>query len=72
MAAHMHPDFHLLLPDALREPLGWDAAEEGTGEDAVATSTKAKAKPSKEIRVEAVRIGHRVGPEDLVARCAPR
>lgn len=55
MAAHMHPDFHLLLPDALREPMGWDAAEEGTGGDAVATSTKAKAKPSKEIRVEAVR-----------------
>lgn len=55
MAAHMHPDFHLLLPDALREPLGWDAAEEGSDGDAAAKSSKAKAKPSKEIRVEAVR-----------------
>ena len=55
MAAHMHPDFHLLLPDDLREALGWDAAEEGTEGDGVAKSSKTKAKPSKEIRVEAVR-----------------
>jgi DNA polymerase-3 subunit delta' len=53
MAAHMHPDFHLLLPDALRERLGWSAAEEGA-EDA--GSGKVKAKPSKEIRVDAVRM----------------
>jgi DNA polymerase III subunit delta' len=52
MAAHMHPDFHLLLPEALRETLGWGAAEEG-GEGAGAG--KPKAKPSKEIRVDAVR-----------------
>ena len=52
MSAHGHPDFHLLLPEALREPLGWaaaDDAEEG------GKSKAAKAKPSKEIRVEAVR-----------------
>ncbi|MDP1693182.1 MAG: DNA polymerase III subunit delta' [Burkholderiaceae bacterium] len=48
MAAHMHPDFYLLLPDALREPLGWHGAdEEGV--------SAGKAKPSKEIRVEQVR-----------------
>jgi len=52
MAAQAHPDFHLLLPDALREPLGWGAAEEG---DDGGKSAKGKAKPSKDIRVEAVR-----------------
>ena len=57
MAAHMHPDFHLLLPEVLREPLGWGALEEGgEGGDGEATGKgKSKAKPSKEIRVEAVR-----------------
>jgi len=55
MASHMHPDFHLLLPEALREPLGWGAAEEGAEGDTGSRSGKAKAKPSKEIRVEAVR-----------------
>lgn len=48
--AHAHPDLLVMLPEALRERLGWSAAavEEG-GEKA------SKAKPSKEIRVEAVR-----------------
>jgi DNA polymerase-3 subunit delta' len=50
-AARAHPDFLLLIPDALREALGWqpqaDAAGEGDG--------KRKAKPSREIRVDAVR-----------------
>jgi DNA polymerase-3 subunit delta' len=55
MAAHMHPDFHLLLPDLLREPLGWGAAEECADGDTGAKSAKTKAKPSKDIRVEAVR-----------------
>ena len=61
MAAHMHPDFHLLLPDAQREVLGWKSGEEGAsgeggeGSEGGAKVTKSKAKPSKEIRVEAVR-----------------
>ena len=50
--AHTHPDLLVLLPEALREPLGWAPAgvegEEG-GDRA------GKAKPSKEIKVEAVR-----------------
>ena len=58
MAAHSHPDFLVLLPDALRARLGWGAVDEG---DDNAKSTKAK--PSKEIRIEAVRSaidwGHR-------------
>ncbi len=53
MAAHLHPDFHLLLPDSQREALGWAASEEGA--DGAAKTAKTKAKPSKEIRVEAVR-----------------
>ncbi len=49
--SHSHPDLLVLLPEALRAGLGWGAGEdEGEGE------TKAsKAKPSKEIKVEAVR-----------------
>ena len=52
MSAHVHPDFQLLLPEALREPLGWAAADDA---DDGGKSKAAKAKPSKEIRVEAVR-----------------
>ncbi len=55
MAAHMHPDFHLLLPQAQRESLGWGVAEEGSDSGGGGES-KAKAKLSKEIRVEAVRM----------------
>jgi DNA polymerase-3 subunit delta' len=48
METRAHPDFHLLVPEALRVALGWiDAAEDGDG-------SKAR-KPSREIRVEAVR-----------------
>lgn len=53
MVAHAHPDFHLLLPEALREPLGWRTTEEGTEGSSGAKSGKAK--PSKEIRVVDVR-----------------
>ena len=50
--AHAHPDMLLLLPDALRESLGW-APPGGEGDDA--TDKASKAKPSKEIKVDAVR-----------------
>lgn len=53
MAGRSHPDFHLLLPAALRGPLGWGAPEEG--DDMSKSGGKNKAKPSKEIRVDAVR-----------------
>ena len=52
MAAHMHPDFHLLLPEALRESLGWNVVEEGAD---AGSASKSKAKPSKDIRVQEVR-----------------
>jgi len=49
-AAHSHPDLLVLVPEALRDALGWDAGSEGEegGEGG-------KRKPSKDIRVEAVR-----------------
>lgn len=49
--ARSHPDLMVLLPEALREPLGWNLSD---GDEA-ATDKASKAKPSKEIRVEAVR-----------------
>lgn len=52
VAAHSHPDLLVLLPEALREALGWGAADAGEG---AATDKASKAKPSKEIKVEAVR-----------------
>ena len=49
-AARSHPDLLVLVPEALRDALGWDAGSEGEegGEGG-------KRKPSKDIRVEAVR-----------------
>ena len=51
--AHAHPDMLVLLPDALREPLGW-APPGGEGDEA-SENKAGKAKPSKEIKVDAVR-----------------
>lgn len=47
-AAQSHPDLLVLLPEALRPVLGWLA-----GDDAEPSASKAK--PSKDIKVEAVR-----------------
>lgn len=44
-----HPDFCLLVPDALREALGWAAADDDEA------ASKSKAKPSRNIKVDAVR-----------------
>lgn len=52
MHAHSHPDFHLLLPDALRAPLGWSSVSTETSDDG---DGKTKAKPSREIRIDALR-----------------
>ena len=49
MAARSHPDLLVLLPEALREALGWGPADAGESDKA------SKAKPSKEIKVDAVR-----------------
>lgn len=51
IAARTHPDLCVLLPEALQEPLGWrlgdESAEAGEGGKG--------AKPSKEIRIDAMR-----------------
>lgn len=50
IAARTHPDLCVLLPEALQEPLGWrlgDESEAGEGGKS--------AKPSKEIRIDAMR-----------------
>jgi DNA polymerase III subunit delta' len=52
MDAHSHPDFHLLLPDALRPSLGWGSSDTEAGDDG---EGKSKAKPSREIRIDALR-----------------
>jgi DNA polymerase-3 subunit delta' len=49
--AHSHPDLLVLVPEALQQALGWGAS----GDDEAATDRASKAKPSKEIKVEAVR-----------------
>ena len=51
VASHSHPDLLVLLPEALREGLGWAAAEPEEGSEEKA----GKKKPSKDIRVEEVR-----------------
>jgi DNA polymerase-3 subunit delta' len=50
--AHSHPDLLVLLPEALREPLGWAAGDDDEG----ASDKAAKRKPSKDIRVDEVRL----------------
>ncbi|MBO9687788.1 DNA polymerase III subunit delta' [Roseateles chitosanitabidus] len=50
LRSRSHPDFQVLLPDALREPLGFGAME---GEEGTAKASKTK--PSREIKIEAVR-----------------
>ena len=57
--ARSHPDLLVLLPDALRELLGWnlgDADDTASGKASDKASDKAsRTKPSKEVKVDAVR-----------------
>ena len=52
MQGHSHPDFHLLLPDALRAALGWSSHDAEAGDE---SEGKSKAKPSREIKIDALR-----------------
>jgi DNA polymerase-3 subunit delta' len=49
--ARSHPDLLVLLPEALRESLGWAGSETDEG----GSDKTSKAKPSKDIKVDAVR-----------------
>ena len=49
-SARTHPDLLVLIPEALRLSLGWDGHD-----DVDAAEKSSKAKPSKEIKVDAVR-----------------
>jgi len=49
--AHSHPDLIVLVPEALREALGWTVSEESDA----APADGGKRKPSKEIRVDEIR-----------------
>ncbi|MDH5331168.1 MAG: DNA polymerase III subunit delta' [Aquincola sp.] len=49
---HSHPDLKVLLPEALREPLGWAVPATDDGDEG---TSKSKAKPSREIRIDEVR-----------------
>ena len=51
--ARSHADLMVLVPEALRESLGWNAGDEEEGGGAPESSSKRK--PSKDIRVEEVR-----------------
>jgi DNA polymerase-3 subunit delta' len=50
--ARSHPDLMVLVPEALRESLGWNASDD---EDGGVSEGSSKRKPSKDIRVEEVR-----------------
>jgi len=51
--ARSHPDLLVLLPEALREPLGWSVSDDADAGDA---DKAGKRKPSKDIRVDEVRL----------------
>ena len=53
MAARAHPDLLVVLPQALREPLGWRLGKEDFDSDGEGKASKKK--PSKEIRIEEIR-----------------
>lgn len=57
MAARRHPDCLLLTPAALLETLGWatGSGDEGEGGDGGEGGARARAKPSRDIRVDDVR-----------------
>lgn len=52
LQSRTHPDLKVLLPEALREALGWEGGEAASVES---EGGKSKAKPSREIKVEALR-----------------
>ena len=54
--ARSHPDLLVLLPEALREPLGWAMGGAEEGDAPAASDAAGKRKPSKDIRIDEVRL----------------
>jgi DNA polymerase-3 subunit delta' len=54
-ATNSHPDFRALMPELTQVELGWTAGAADAAEPADGEGGKAKRKPSREIKVEAVR-----------------
>jgi len=54
LAAGLHPDLHLLMPEELRHQLGLASADAGEGGDGDG-GPKGKRKPSRQIRIDDVR-----------------
>ncbi|HSI57831.1 MAG TPA: DNA polymerase III subunit delta' [Ideonella sp.] len=52
--ARSHPDLKVLMPETLQQAIGWNAGGDSEG-DAGDGDSKARKKPSREIKVEAVR-----------------
>lgn len=52
--ARTHPDMRVLLPETVQQAVGWQAGADGEGEGGDGEA-KARRKPSREIKVEAVR-----------------
>jgi DNA polymerase-3 subunit delta' len=56
MLARSHPDLKVLMPEVVREALGWTESSAGDdGEGVSGEGGRSKRKPSREIRVDAVR-----------------
>jgi DNA polymerase-3 subunit delta' len=52
--ARSHPDLRVVMPEAVQQALQWGAAD-GEGDGADTSDSKSKRKPSREIKVEAIR-----------------
>ena len=55
LATRSHPDLRVLLPERVQEDLGWSQGATEGAEPADGEGGKARRKPSREIKVEAVR-----------------
>jgi DNA polymerase-3 subunit delta' len=53
--AHTHPDLHVLMPETWQLRLHWRGEDEAAGEGAADGEGKAKKKPSREIKIDAIR-----------------
>jgi DNA polymerase-3 subunit delta' len=53
--AQTHPDLHVVMPETWKARLNWGAADDAAGEEGADGEAKTKRKPSREIRIDAIR-----------------